>query len=55
MPEYSKGTVLTCTHDDCSCRVVIEAECHCKDAASTSTYMCACGTPLVPVERTATN
>jgi metallothionein len=49
MTEYTKGTVLTCAHADCNCRVVIEAECHCTDAASTSTYMCACGTPLLPV------
>jgi hypothetical protein len=55
MPEYTKGTVLTCAHDDCNCRVVIEAECHCKDATSTSTYMCACGTPLLPVEKSAAN
>jgi len=49
MPEYTKGAVLTCAHDDCNCRVVIETECHCKDA--TSTYMCACGTPLLPVDK----
>jgi hypothetical protein len=25
--EYPSGTVLTCSHDDCSCRVRIEVEC----------------------------
>ena len=50
MPEYTQGMILTCTHQECNCRIVIQAECHCPGVASDSTYMCACGTPLLPLE-----
>lgn len=50
MPRYTEGTVLTCTHEDCNCRVRIEAECHCPGVTSDSQYVCACGAPLVPVD-----
>ncbi len=49
MPRYPEGTVLTCTHEDCSCRVRIDAACHCPGVTSESQYVCACGAPLVPV------
>ncbi len=42
---YSKGTVLTCNHDDCGCRVRIEEECHCP--SGDQAYICACGEPLI--------
>lgn len=48
MTDYPAGTVLTCAHPDCDCRVLIEAECNCNRTEQT-TYMCACGTPLTPV------
>ncbi len=49
---YPEGTVLTCSHEDCNCRVVIQAECHCPGAQGPSTYRCACGAELIPVEGT---
>jgi len=45
MTQYTKGTVLTCTHEGCGCRVRIEEECHC--ASGDQAYTCACGTALV--------
>jgi len=48
MTSYPKGTILTCTHEDCNCRVLIQEECHCPEAAGPSTYQCACGAELVP-------
>jgi metallothionein len=50
MPQYVEGMVLTCTHEDCACRVRIESECHCPGVTSESQYTCACGAPLVPVQ-----
>jgi hypothetical protein len=50
MPEYREGTVLTCTHEHCSCRVLIQSECHCDGVTDESRYTCACGAPLVPVD-----
>ena len=38
------GTVLTCTNDDCSCRLGIEEPCPHGD-----TYTCACGHPFEEV------
>jgi len=52
MPSYPDGTVLTCTHVDCPCRVVIQAACHCPGATGPSTYRCACGAELIPVTET---
>jgi len=49
MAAYTAGTVLTCTHEDCHCRVLIQEECHCPGAADGSAYRCACGASLVPV------
>lgn len=48
--QYSKGTVLTCAHEGCDCRVHIDEECHCP--AADQGYMCACGAPLVEVNGT---
>jgi metallothionein len=51
MAKYTEGTLLTCTHGDCKCRVLIEAECHCPTATDEPAYRCACGAELVPVGR----
>ncbi len=47
MTQYSKGTVLTCEHEGCGCRVRIEEECHCE--SGDQAYTCACGASLVEV------
>jgi len=41
------GTVLTCTHEDCGCRVRVEVECDCPDAGGP--YQCTCGAEMVAV------
>jgi metallothionein len=41
------GTMLTCGHDGCGCRVRIEVECHC--AGSEQAYRCICGDEMVAV------
>jgi metallothionein len=46
--KYEAGTLLTCTHEGCGCRVLIQEECNCEGADSAN-YTCACGAPLVPV------
>jgi len=38
------GTILTCTNDDCGCRLRIEEPCPHGD-----TYTCACGHPFEDV------
>ena len=53
MPQYTKGMVLTCTHQECNCRIVIQEECHCPGVTPDSTYVCACGTQLLPLEKPA--
>ena len=50
MTKNAAGTVLTCTHEACHCRVLIQSECHCPGVTDASTYRCACGAELVPVE-----
>ncbi|MGB8962603.1 MAG: metallothionein [Pseudonocardiaceae bacterium] len=45
MTQYAKGTVLTCAHEECGCRVRIDEECHCP--SGDGVYNCACGAPLV--------
>lgn len=47
MTQYSMGTVLTCAHEGCGCRVRIDEECHC--TSGDQPYTCACGTPMVKV------
>ena len=44
----NQGTLLTCAHDGCGCRVRIEAECHRPDDGGA--YRCTCGAELVPVQ-----
>jgi metallothionein len=41
------GTLLTCGHDGCGCRVRIEVECHCPGADQP--YRCTCGDEMVAV------
>ena len=41
------GTLLTCGHDGCGCRVRIEVECHC--AGTDQAYRCTCGDEMVAV------
>ncbi|HEU5150659.1 MAG TPA: hypothetical protein VFU19_09190 [Iamia sp.] len=41
------GTTLTCTNDDCPCRIVVQAPCPHGDD-----YTCACGHALVPLTDT---
>jgi hypothetical protein len=47
---YVKGTLLTCSHGHCGCRLVVEQECHCESDAS-ATYTCACGAPMTVVQQ----
>jgi metallothionein len=47
MENYSSGTVLTCSHGGCGCRVRVESECHCADAGQP--YICTCGSPMTKV------
>lgn len=48
MTLFAKGTVLTCQHAECGCRVRIDEECHCP--SGDQSYTCACGTPMVVLE-----
>jgi len=47
MTNYETGTLLTCGHEGCGCRVRIESECHCGDGSQP--YRCTCGDELVAV------
>ncbi len=47
MADYETGTLLTCGHGDCGCRVRIESACNCPGAGEA--YRCTCGAELVPV------
>ena len=47
MTQVTKGTVLTCGHEGCDCRIRIDEECHCP--SGDQTYTCACGAPMVEV------
>ncbi|WP_236054757.1 metallothionein [Mycobacterium sp. SM1] len=47
MASYESGTVLTCAHEGCGCKVRIEDECHCPGAGAS--YRCTCGSEMVPV------
>lgn len=49
MAQYDEGTVLTCTHQGCGCRVVVRVACHCPGSDEGPGYQCACGAALVPV------
>ena len=48
MGNYQRGTLLSCIHEECPCRVRVEVECHCEDAGGA--YRCTCGAEMVPVE-----
>jgi hypothetical protein len=48
MATVAQGTVLSCGHEGCGCRVVIQEECHCTPDGTA--YICICGSPLEPVE-----
>jgi hypothetical protein len=43
---YEAGTVLSCGHDGCGCRVRIEVPCHCPGDQA---YVCKCGDEMVVV------
>jgi hypothetical protein len=45
-PDDETGTVLTCTNDQCACRLRIEEPCPHGD-----TYTCACGHPFAIASR----
>jgi hypothetical protein len=47
MTNWTEGTVLTCIHDACQCRIRIESACHCADAGAA--YVCTCGVPMIEV------
>ncbi|HEU0191598.1 MAG TPA: metallothionein [Mycobacterium sp.] len=47
MANFAEGTLLTCGHEGCGCRVRIEVACHC-DGADAS-YRCVCGDELQTV------
>lgn len=47
MGSNEAGTVLTCGHEGCGCRVRIEVACHCAGAGEP--YRCTCGDELVAV------
>ena len=46
--DYPAGTVLTCTHEGCGCRVRVESPCDCPDAGVA--YRCTCGADMVTVK-----
>jgi hypothetical protein len=45
MAHSTSGTVLSCSHEGCGCRVRIESECNCPNAGAP--YVCTCGAPMV--------
>ena len=44
--DYEAGTLLSCGHDGCGCRVRIEVACHC---SGDQAYVCKCGDEMVEV------
>ena len=46
---YQTGTLLTCEHENCGCRVLIQEPCNCP-GADNANYTCACGGKLIPVQ-----
>ena len=46
--EFTEGTVLTCTHEDCDCGLLVQKACHSAGEAGTE-YSCTCGAPMVAV------
>ena len=47
MEDYQPGTVLTCAHDGCGCRLRVEEVCDCPGGGQA--YRCTCGAEMVPV------
>ncbi len=47
MTTDATGTLLTCSHDGCGCRMRIEVPCHCPGAGQS--YRCTCGADMVEV------
>ena len=43
---YEAGTLLSCGHDGCGCRVRIEVPCHC---SGDHAYVCKCGDDMVEI------
>jgi metallothionein len=52
MGSYQSGQLLTCTHDDCGCRMRVEVQCDCPDAGNA--YRCTCGAEMVAVDEPTT-
>jgi hypothetical protein len=48
MNNYAQGTLLSCVHEYCPCRIRVEVECTCPDAGEA--YRCTCGAEMVAVE-----
>lgn len=48
MAKYETGTLLTCGHQGCGCRVRVEVACHCSGPGEA--YLCTCGDQLVAVQ-----
>jgi metallothionein len=46
--DFPAGTVLTCTHEHCGCRLLVQQACDCASEPG-ATYTCSCGTPMVAV------
>lgn len=46
MTSYVAGTVLTCSHEHCGCRVVVQQPCGCS-APEGAGYLCGCGAAMV--------
>jgi hypothetical protein len=47
MANFPEGTVLTCVHEGCECRIRIESECTCAEAGAA--YVCTCGVPMIEI------
>lgn len=47
MAKPAEGTLLSCGHDGCGCRVRVESSCDCPGAGAP--YVCTCGAPMVEV------
>lgn len=45
MNQTEAGTILTCGHGGCGCRVKVEQACGCEGGSGQ--YICSCGSPMV--------
>ena len=48
MATVEKGTALTCGHESCGCRVLIDEVCTCPGGSDH--YTCICGSPMAAVD-----